>query len=75
MINDDVAHQALLGEVRRILDEPDVRMTDNFIELGGNSIMAVRLVKILEDEHGIKIDVTQLMGAPLENVPIRNIEN
>lgn len=75
MINDDVAHQALLGEVRRILDEPDVRMTDNFIELGGNSIMAVRLVKILEDEHGIHIDVTQLMGAPLENVPIRNIGN
>jgi acyl carrier protein len=66
-----MAQRALIGEVKRILNEVDVRPYDNFIELGGNSFLAIQVALNLKDKEGIEIDISQLLGDKLEKVMTR----
>nr|WP_255491010.1 acyl carrier protein [Spartinivicinus marinus] len=62
-----------MAEVGRILDEPDIRPTDHFIELGGNSMLALQVASMLKEQQ-IEINVAQLLGDRLENVFIEFTE-
>ncbi|GAA5444265.1 hypothetical protein Misp06_02451 [Microbulbifer sp. NBRC 101763] len=62
--------KALIREVEQLLNETDVRPTDNFIELGGNSFLALQLAINLKDRDNIEVDVARLLGNTLECVLI-----
>ncbi|WGG53061.1 acyl carrier protein [Rugamonas sp. DEMB1] len=70
MNKDNIGRLALMREVGRILGEPDIRPGDNFIELGGNSILALQVAGVLHDKEGIEINIAQLLADRLGNVCI-----
>ncbi|MCG8585570.1 MAG: amino acid adenylation domain-containing protein, partial [Pirellulales bacterium] len=44
-----------------ILDRPDVNVDDDFFELGGNSLLALRMFNMLEDEVSVRVSVANLV--------------
>src|SRR5258708_1567112 len=49
--------------IRRVLDEPDsISMTDNFFDIGGRSLAAVRLAIEIEADFGVHLDVQTIFG-------------
>ncbi len=71
----NIGKQVLIREVERILGEPDIRPSDNFIELGGTSFLALQLASVLQEKEGIEIDVAELLAYCLDHVSIRFSEN
>lgn len=63
---------AQIGEVteeiarmwRRVLDVEQVGHSDDFFELGGNSITAIRLMPLLQERFGVQPDVTTIFDFP-----------
>jgi acyl carrier protein len=47
-----------------VLHEPDADSGATFLELGGQSISAVRIVARIEDELGVRIDMGDLFEDP-----------
>lgn len=66
----NIGKQVLIREVERILGEPDIRLSDNFIELGGTSFLALQLASVLQEKEGIAIDVAELLAYSLDHVSI-----
>jgi thioesterase domain-containing protein/non-ribosomal peptide synthetase component F len=60
--NADEAMVALIW--RKILEVPAVSVTDDFFEIGGTSILAARLVLMLEKEMGVRLDLSSILVAP-----------
>ena len=58
---------APVAEVIRMWEEvlgiEDIGENDDFFELGGTSIAAIRLVPLLEDRFGVDVDVTLVFDA------------
>lgn len=54
-----------LAWVSEILDEPDVHPDDNFIDLGGHSILAVRLSRRAREHLGCDFDLMLLFEKDL----------
>jgi amino acid adenylation domain-containing protein len=48
----------------RTLGTKPIGVTDNFFDLGGHSLMAVRLVAVIQDSLGKKLDLPSLFSAP-----------
>jgi acyl carrier protein len=46
------------------LDVPAVGVTDDFLELGGDSLTALRIITVIETEFGRPLDVFEFMSAP-----------
>ncbi|MDT6985772.1 phosphopantetheine-binding protein [Streptomyces lusitanus] len=61
----DVVQKLTLQWVSEILDEPDVTPEDNFIDLGGHSILAVRLTRKAMDLLGADYDLMILFEEDL----------
>ncbi|WP_119343970.1 phosphopantetheine-binding protein [Facilibium subflavum] len=70
MANNEQILNALLREIQIILDEPDIRGNDNFVELGGNSIMAIQVVERLKTRDGILVNLAQLLGTRIDHVEL-----
>ena len=51
--------------VSELLDEPDVKPEDNFIDLGGHSILAVRLSREAKEHFGADFDLMVLFEKDL----------
>ncbi|UYM22938.1 phosphopantetheine-binding protein [Streptomyces albus] len=60
----DVEEELLLSVWSRFFDIPALSVTDNYFDLGGDSLQAVRLVSVLRTETGVDIPVSTLFGAP-----------
>jgi acyl carrier protein len=45
------------------LDVPSVGVTDDFLELGGDSLTALRVITVIETEFGRPLDVFEFMSA------------
>jgi amino acid adenylation domain-containing protein len=60
---DDVERR-LLDLWRSLLDRDDIRITDNFFDVGGHSLLAVRLVARLEQTFGARLPLATLLTAP-----------
>ncbi|MFY1671399.1 non-ribosomal peptide synthetase [Plantactinospora sp. WMMB334] len=57
--------EAALCEIfAEVLAVPQVRIDDNFFDLGGNSLKAIRLVSRLRKEIGLELPVRSLFTAP-----------
>ncbi|HYC88976.1 MAG TPA: acyl carrier protein [Thermoanaerobaculia bacterium] len=56
---------ALYTAVAEILQIDSARPQDNFIELGGNSLLAVILANRMEDEFGTRLDVMDIFNLEL----------
>ncbi|KAA1195699.1 phosphopantetheine-binding protein [Photorhabdus heterorhabditis] len=75
MKNNEQMLGALLHEVQIMLNEPDVRKDDNFIELGGNSIMAMHIVETLKARDGILVNLAQLLGTRISHVELMRVDD
>ncbi|MYX44128.1 phosphopantetheine attachment site [Streptomyces sp. SID89] len=55
--------ELVVGKVRELLGKPDIGIGDDFLAVGGNSIIAVRLGQALRRELGI----SRITGVILKN--------
>lgn len=55
--------ELVVGKVRELLGKPDIGIGDDFLAVGGNSIIAVRLGQALRQELG----VSRITGVILKN--------
>ncbi|MFK4099096.1 amino acid adenylation domain-containing protein [Streptomyces sp. NPDC019531] len=60
----DAEEKMLLGIWSDLFELPDLSVTDNFFDLGGDSLKAVRLAAVLRRETGVEIPVSELFQAP-----------
>ncbi|MFI1738468.1 non-ribosomal peptide synthetase [Streptomyces sioyaensis] len=56
--------QLLLTAVRDLLARPETSLTDNFTEAGGTSIIAARLLTVIEKESGVRLRAPELLRQP-----------
>ncbi len=61
----EVVRKMTLQWVSELLEEPDVTPEDNFIDLGGHSILAVRLTRKAMDLFGADYDLMILFEKDL----------
>ncbi|MEW5351030.1 MULTISPECIES: phosphopantetheine-binding protein [unclassified Streptomyces] len=55
--------ELVVGKVRELVGKPDIGIGDDFLAVGGNSIIAVRLGQALRQELGI----SRITGVILKN--------
>src|SRR5699024_3255315 len=55
---------ALCGLFARVFDVSRVGVHDSFFDLGGHSLLAARLMGLVRDELGVRINVGTLFAAP-----------
>ena len=59
------ADEAAVAQIwAKIMEVPNIGVTDDFFEIGGTSIMAARLVLMLEKELGVRLDLSSILVAP-----------
>ncbi|MGC5052493.1 amino acid adenylation domain-containing protein [Micromonospora sp. DT48] len=61
---DGPAENLLAAAWTRLLDIPCVGRRHNFLELGGDSLLATRLVDLLRREHGVELTLRDVLAAP-----------
>lgn len=60
----DEYEQALVEIIADLLELPSVGADDDFFELGGTSLTAMRLVVMVEKRYGVSIPVSTFVSAP-----------
>jgi acyl carrier protein len=58
--NVDEAQQLTLEWVAELLEEPDARLEDNFLDLGGHSMLALQLSQRAKERYGVEFDMKVL---------------
>ncbi|MFE2276705.1 phosphopantetheine-binding protein [Streptomyces sp. NPDC059454] len=48
-----------------LLDDPDVTPEDNFIDLGGHSVLALRMNRLAKERWGVEYDLMVLLESDL----------
>ena len=56
-----------LSWVREALDDGDISGDDNFLDVGGNSLLAVELIDRYEKKYGKKISMLSLLQQSINN--------
>jgi len=64
----ETATQEIYAAVGEVLEVESVRPKDNFIELGGNSLLAVVLANRLEEEFGVRPDIMDIFSLELHEL-------
>ncbi len=60
----DEHEKALVGILAELLELPAVGVRDNFFDIGGTSLTAMRLVMTLEKRYGVSIPLSAFVAAP-----------
>ncbi|MFE5241542.1 MULTISPECIES: phosphopantetheine-binding protein [unclassified Streptomyces] len=55
----------VVGSVRTLTGNPGIGLDDNFFDVGGNSIVAIRLARTLSEELGTGRDVRVVFRNPV----------
>jgi hypothetical protein len=55
----------VVGSVRDLIGKPGVSLGDDFFDVGGNSIIAIRLGRVLSEELGIPRTVRLILKNPV----------
>jgi hypothetical protein len=63
--------QLVVSNVRKLLSNPDIAIGDDFLAIGGNSIVAVRLAQALREELGIP----RITGVVLKNPVLSDLSD
>ncbi len=58
-----VTESRLVEIWKRLLRRPDVGATDNFFDLGGHSLTAVKLISTIQEEIGVEVPLADILGA------------
>ncbi|MBD8513561.1 acyl carrier protein [Photobacterium sp. CAU 1568] len=66
--------ETLLCEIKVVLGENDIRGSDNLVEMGGNSIIAMKISETLKKRDKILVNVTQLLGARISDVELSQLQ-
>ncbi|GIJ08918.1 non-ribosomal peptide synthetase [Micromonospora andamanensis] len=61
---DGPAETLLAAAWRQLLDTSHIGRRHNFLELGGDSLLATRLVELLRREHGVELALRDVLAAP-----------
>jgi acyl carrier protein len=64
----EAAAEEIYAAVVEVLEVEAVRPEDNFIELGGNSLLAVVLANRLEEQFGIRPDIMDIFSLDLHEL-------
>jgi len=67
----EAASAALYTSVAEVLQIDSARPQDNFIELGGNSLLAVILANRMEEEFGTRLDLMDIFSLELGQLATR----
>jgi len=51
----DALTQALLDGMRQLLDQPQIQASDNFFDIGGDSLSAMRFCAAVSEQHGVDV--------------------
>lgn len=54
----------MCGLFAEILDQPAIGIDDSFFDLGGDSLLAVRLVSAVRVEWGVELGIHHVFGTP-----------
>ncbi|MGW9433391.1 non-ribosomal peptide synthetase, partial [Streptomyces decoyicus] len=54
----------VLSAARDLLARPEASLTDNFTESGGTSLLAARLLTVIEKESGVRLRAPELLRQP-----------
>lgn len=68
---DDARLSVVCAVVGEVLECSSVSANDGFLDLGGDSLSAMRVIGRLADRHGIEIDIDSLFSATLAELSIR----
>ncbi|CAK2533751.1 Phosphopantetheine binding protein [Vibrio crassostreae] len=64
----------LLCEIKFVLEEDDIRGSDNLVEMGGNSLIAMQISATLKQKNRILVNVAQLLGKKISDVELSQLE-
>ncbi|WP_307847399.1 non-ribosomal peptide synthetase [Streptomyces sp. F63] len=60
----DEHEKALVGILAELLELPTVGVRDNFFDIGGTSLTAMRLVMTIEKRYGVNVPLSAFVAAP-----------
>ncbi|MGC9437403.1 amino acid adenylation domain-containing protein [Streptomyces sp. WG5] len=60
----DEHEKALVGILAELLELPTVGVRDNFFDVGGTSLTAMRLVMTIEKRYGVNVPLSAFVAAP-----------
>jgi acyl carrier protein len=60
---DTVTAEDIAGLFRRILETPEVEADSDFFDLGGDSLLATRVLSAVAREFGLELTITDFMDA------------
>ncbi|MFF2022992.1 amino acid adenylation domain-containing protein [Streptomyces sp. NPDC058171] len=60
----DEHERALVGILAELLELPTVGVRDNFFDVGGTSLTAMRLVMTIEKRYGVNVPLSAFVAAP-----------
>ncbi|KOU34160.1 peptide synthetase [Streptomyces sp. WM6378] len=60
----DEHEKALVGVLAELLELPTVGVRDNFFDIGGTSLTAMRLVMTIEKRYGVNVPLSAFVAAP-----------
>ncbi|MGC9498551.1 amino acid adenylation domain-containing protein [Streptomyces sp. WG7] len=60
----DEHEKALVGILAELLELPAVGVRDNFFDIGGTSLTAMRLVMTIEKRYGVSVPLSAFVAAP-----------
>ncbi|HXP58462.1 MAG TPA: phosphopantetheine-binding protein [Streptosporangiaceae bacterium] len=60
---DTVTAEDIAGLFRRILETPEVEPDSDFFDLGGDSLLATRVLSAVAREFGLELTITDFMDA------------
>ncbi|MGW0853718.1 amino acid adenylation domain-containing protein [Streptomyces sp. NPDC002690] len=60
----DEHEKALVGILAELLELPTVGVRDNFFDVGGTSLSAMRLVMTIEKRYGVNVPLSAFVAAP-----------
>lgn len=70
----DTFDQALLAALGHLLDRPDLGGAENFFDVGGDSLAAMRFCALVAEQHGVDLPLTVLFEVETLDQVIRHVQ-
>ncbi|VDM61943.1 unnamed protein product [Angiostrongylus costaricensis] len=71
----DYFEEGVLNSYREVLKQPDVNVCSNFFQVGGHSLLAVRLVDAIQNTFGVSVPIVKVFEFPVVADLARWIKN